>query len=151
MTNRTLDTEIRLIELVDAWGADPALWPEQPGDSALSILAAPGPRLAAALADARALDEALADLPMVPVPAGLERAILAAAPKPAPPRGASLWQWPARLFAGTGAAMASLVLGVSIGLAGAAPAQASLQEPDGAVYAALGLDAYSLDIAEDLE
>lgn len=148
----TARLEQSLIDQIEAYGADPATWPQVPGADALALLADPGPRLAAAFEEARLLDAALGEIPIVPLPAGLERAILAAAPGPArSSRGAGLFEWPARLVAGAGAAFASLALGLSIGLTSAAPATASLEEPDGAVFAALGLDAYSFDLGETVE
>ena len=53
-------TEDRLIELIEAWGADPSAFPEAERAAARAMLAAQPARFAAAIAEARALDAALA-------------------------------------------------------------------------------------------
>ena len=76
-------TEDRLIELIDIWGADPDAYPEAERAGAKAMLAAQPLRFAAALADARALDAAFAQLPDIRPSAALVEALIASAPKPA--------------------------------------------------------------------
>ena len=75
-------TEDRLIELIEAWGADPDGFPEAERAAAKALLAAHPQRFAAALAEARALDAALARMPDVLPPPALTEALVASAPKP---------------------------------------------------------------------
>lgn len=75
-------TEDRLIELIESWGADPSAFPEAERAQARALLAANPERFAVAIAEARALDAALARMPgILPSPA-LTEAIIASAPKP---------------------------------------------------------------------
>jgi len=133
--------EDRLIAIVEAYGAEPSLWPaEVRREGDLALMAAPSPRLAAAITAADRLDTLLDDLGPPPLPAGLERAILDAAPAP------SWWQSllapvPRRLsWLPASGALASLAIGLAIGL-GTASSGAGLAEPapeDEILYAALG-------------
>ena len=155
MNNQDL-TERRLIELIDAWGADPAGWPVDARTPAvLAALEDPSPAVGGARRAAHELDLRLARLPQAEPPAGLAGKILAGAPAPRKFRpgwrsgviGALLPSgqvWPA------GAALASLAIGLVIGLQAAETA-----EPDGTddevIYAALGLQTYDAGLGEGLE
>jgi len=75
-------TEDRLIELIEAWGADPSAYPEAERAAAKALLAARPERFAEALAEARALDAALARMPEILPSAALTEALIASAPKP---------------------------------------------------------------------
>lgn len=137
-------TEDRVLELIEAYGAEPMGWPEDERDAARALIEADPDAFADALAVARALDEAM-ELEQVPEPsARLADAILAAAPT-APPARASLFgglssllfpqgvRWPA------GAALASLLMGLVGGYAYASTG-AGYDQVDSAYYAAFGLD-----------
>lgn len=149
-------SEHRLIELVDAWGVDPAGWPDEARTpSVFAALSDPTPALAKALAEARETDELLTGLIVAQAPAGLAERILADAPEPARLQwrglgdifrsaGPSGALWPA------GAALASLATGVFIGLQ-----MADVPEPvepvDEAIYAALGLQNFDSGLEGDFE
>jgi len=137
-------TEDRVLELIEAYGAEPMGWPEDERDAARALLEANPEAFAEALTVARALDEALAiDVAPEP-PAQLADAILAAAPR-APRANAGLLgglsailfpqgvRWPA------GAALASLVMGLVGGYAYASTG-IGYDQADSAYYAAFGFD-----------
>lgn len=137
-------TEDRVLELIEAYGAEPTCWPEDERGAARALLDANPDAFADALAVARMLDEAM-ELEEVPEPsAQLADAILAAAPT-APPARASLFgglssllfpqgvRWPA------GAALASLLMGLVGGYAYASTG-VGYDQADSAYYAAFGLD-----------
>jgi hypothetical protein len=74
-------TDERLLELIETWGADPAAFPEAERVAATARLHEAPERFADAVAAARALDAALADLPdILPSPA-LAASLIASAPK----------------------------------------------------------------------
>jgi hypothetical protein len=75
-------TEDRLFELIEAWGADPSAYPEAERAAARALLAAEPQRFAQALAEARALDAALARMPEIIPSASLTEVLVASAPKP---------------------------------------------------------------------
>lgn len=143
-------TEDRLIELIEAYGADPAAWPAAERDAGAAMLAGPSARVRAALEEATALDRQMAALGTPEPPARLHAAVLDAAPRPARGRRAG-WLgilprpgWPA------GAAFASLLAGFFMGATVAAE-PASTVPGESAVYAALGLDAYGVAFLEERE
>lgn len=155
MTDKTLSEE-ELVALIGAYGADPEAWPEATRAAAGAALALPSPAVSEALAEARALDALLADLPEFRPPAGLAKRILADAPSP--PRAAGgVWRrlkeralpggqlWPA------GAALASLVMGLLIGLnLPATSAGEADEDAEAAIYAALGVDTFGVSLDEEL-
>ncbi len=111
-------TPDRLLELIAAYGADTAAYPEAEQAPARALLAAEPHAFAAALAEARALDAALSAIPEPSVSGRLRGAILADAPKPARQRPAVSW---GRLFgvrdawipaSGLAAAAAGLLAGL---------------------------------------
>lgn len=136
-------TPDRVLELIAAYGSEPALWPEEECAAAQSLLTATPDLFADALEEARRIEQLLAaeDVPE-PSP-GLAEAILAQAPQAGPARN-SLWgalsgllfpqgvRWPA------GAALASLVMGLVGGYAYASTG-AGYDQADSAYYAAFGL------------
>lgn len=138
-------TDERLIELIEAYGADPAGWPEPWDEAGRAALMAPGPRLAAVLEAAEGLDRMLAGLAPVDPPAGLAARILETAPAPPPVRrsgrlagflsGRALWPAPA--------ALASLVLGLMIGVSLPGDTSGSSDGADAAIHAALGLEDFN--------
>ena len=143
-------TEDRLIEVIDAFGADPSVWPVTDAEAAASMLAAPSARVQSALDEAMALDAELAELIGPEPPEHLHAAILDSAPRPAAAR-------PRRWFNGmlqpawsTGAALASLAVGFVMGTT--LLAEPTQSEPgESAVYAALGIEAYGFDFIEEGE
>lgn len=142
-------TEARLLEILDSWGADPAAWPAGERAGALALLQARPDLFGQALAEALALDELLAALPL-PMPSdALTASILSGAVPGRPPR-AARWASPVqagrlRPVAGLVAAAAGLVMGLM-----AAPATGGTQpdELETLVVAVLGFDmnAYSLEV-----
>lgn len=109
----------RFTALCEAYGGDPARWPEGERAAALAMTAA-DPAAAQALADARALDETLEASRPVPPSAVLRDRILASAPKPRPASGLR-FGWGLRAGLGAGLAAAGIA-GVLVGSALTAPA-----------------------------
>lgn len=133
-------TEDRLIELIEAWGADPAGFPESERAGARALLAARPERFAAALAAAHALDAALARMPEILPSAALTEALVASAPKPAVSRGRAVFprfaSWaPASGFA---ALAAGLFMGVMVAPAASAANDTAVVET--VLEHALGFD-----------
>ncbi|MCI4646442.1 MAG: hypothetical protein MRY64_16795 [Hyphomonadaceae bacterium] len=136
-----VQTEAELLDLIEAYGADLAAWPEDLADAARAWLEHPSPVVRAALEEAVSLDAMLAELPQVEPPAHLARAILDQAPQPAKaPEGARTWlswlQMPAR----TGAALASLAVGLSVGFGTAAASAPAGDDFDTVMSQALGYE-----------
>ncbi|WP_321490339.1 hypothetical protein [uncultured Hyphomonas sp.] len=143
----TLSDE-RILDLIAAYGADPAAFPEAERAAATRRIAeAPG-LFAKVLDDARRLDQFLDLVPEADVSASLRNSLLASAPKPQraarPERGLGRFL-PGWLPAG---AVASLVMGIMIGVNVSLPSSvASAQttdETDAVMYAALGFGDYEL-------
>ena len=143
MTDMTISTE-RVLELIDAYGAEPGAWPEEERAAASLRIAESPDVFASALADARALDQLLLS-EIIPEPsAALSDAILAEAPTVNAeqkrtafrlssllfPQGA---RWPA------GAALASLLMGL-VGGYSYASTGVGYDQVDVAYYAAFGID-----------
>lgn len=85
-----MNTE-RLQTLIEAYGADPARWPEAERAAAAQLAAASGADTS--LQQARALDaELAAALPLPSLPQGLRARILRSAPQPLRPWWHELWQ-----------------------------------------------------------
>ncbi|MCF6328740.1 MAG: hypothetical protein L3J02_02935 [Henriciella sp.] len=142
---RSGPTVERVLDLIEAYGADPGAWPDGERDAAQAVIDAQPETFAAALSDARAVDAALTR-ETVPEPASaLAAAILKHAPT-APgaqtsglgwlrdiifPQGA---RWPAT------AALASLIMGIAGGYAYAATGPLPYDQADAAYYAAFGYD-----------
>ncbi len=138
-------TDERLIALIEAYGADPGSWPEPWDEAGRTALKAPGPAVAASLQAAQGLDRMLAGLAPIEPPAGLAARILQVAPAPPPVRrrgwraglmsAPSLWPAPA--------ALASLVLGLVIGVSLPANPVEPEDGADAAIHAALGLEDFT--------
>lgn len=123
-------TPARFAALLDAYGADPARWPEGERAAALAFLDA-DPAARQARADAARLDAVLDRAPVEPPSAALMDRVLAAAPpaRPAPPQpralgpGGRIVGWLGALVPGAGAwqptaaLAAALVLGLAVGYA----------------------------------
>lgn len=133
-------TEDRLIELIEAWGADPSGFPQADRTAAKALLAARPERFAAALSGAQALDAALARMPEVLPSAMLAEALIASAPQARPARGGfslpKVAPWaPASGFA---ALAAGLFMGVLA--APAASASGDAEDIEAVIAHALGYD-----------
>lgn len=148
--NKSVLSDERIFDLIGAYGADPSAFPEaEQAAAARRIAAAPG-LFAAALEEARRLDSLLEMVPEVDVPASLRDSLLASAPKQKKVSrfeggfGRFLPSW---LPAG---AVASLVMGVLIGVNVSLPASVAsaetntTDEADAVMYAALGFGDYEL-------
>lgn len=143
MTREKMTRE-RVLELIEAFGAEPGGWPEEERAAASALIEAEPNAFAEALSEARALDAVLLSEAM-PEPSGdLAAAILADAPVAASERKSVLGRlssvvfprgvrWPA------GAALASLVMGLVGGYAYAA-GDVGYDQADEVYYAAFGVD-----------
>lgn len=136
-------TEARVIELIEAYGHEPAAWPESERDAAEALLRASPDVFADAIADARMLDAALSAMPEPSIPAGLAERIIASAPAPKRSVRAGPFEGLKDLFSIGGkmwpsaTAMASAAFGVMIGYGAIGTAQvASVDTAEEAVYAA---------------
>ena len=132
-------TDARLIELIEAWGADAAAYPESERDAARALLAKAPERFAAELKAARDMDTLLGGMPDVMPSATLTAALIDSAPRARAERRswfAAMPRWPAV------GALASLAIGLAIGLGTAQTGPGSTTEDpvDTLVYAALGFD-----------
>tara|TARA_R110000764_G_scaffold20424_4_gene52607 strand:+ start:26554 stop:26997 length:444 start_codon:yes stop_codon:yes gene_type:complete len=132
-------TDARLIALIEAWGADVHAFPETERDAAAALLSAEPQRFAPHLTAAREMDILLGAMPEAAPSAALTAALIDSAPKPKSLRRswfAALPRWPAA------GALASLAIGLAIGLGTAQPVTGDTSEDavDTLVYAALGFD-----------
>lgn len=143
-------TEDRLLELIAAWGADPSGWPEAEQPAARALLAVQPERFAAALAEARALDEALAGLPDILPSTALEEAIIASARRPRAARNG--FRLPKFVPWAPAGGFAALAAGVMLGLvvAPAASATSDTDEVASVLEQVLGYDptVYAEDLGE---
>ncbi len=73
-------TNARVFELIEAYGPEPAAWPEAEQTAAVDLLQRHPEEFAGALQEARELDAALAALPEPQAPSGLAARIVASAP-----------------------------------------------------------------------
>ena len=146
--NTPIVSDERIIALIEAYGAEASAYPEAERQAAARRMAeAPG-LFAKALEDARRLDDVLNLVPEVDVPASLRDSLIASAPKPARAGRAQsglLRFLPGWLPAG---AVASLVMGLLIGVNVSLPASVAnadtTDEADAVMYAALGFGDYEL-------
>lgn len=143
MTREKMTVE-RVLELIEAFGAEPGGWPEAERDAASARIAAEPDTFAEALSEARALDQALLNEALPEPSQDLAASILVSAPIAASkrksvfstlssvlfPRGV---RWPA------GAALASLVMGLVGGYAYASTG-VGYDQADAVYYAAFGVD-----------
>jgi hypothetical protein len=121
-------TDDRLIELIESWGADPSAFPQAERGAARALLAAHPERFAPAIAEARALDAALARMPDVFPPPALTAALIASAPKPKRAGGALRVPKFAPWAPASGAA--ALAAGLFMGLMAAPSASADSETDD---------------------
>ena len=133
-------TEDRLIELIEAWGADPSAFPEAERAAARAMLAAQPARFAAVIAEARALDAALARLPEILHSAALTGRLAASAPSPK--AAASGFRLPKLAPWAPASGVAALAAGLFMGVmaAPAASASSDMSEVESVLEHALGYD-----------
>ena len=143
MTNNSISPE-RVLELIEAYGAESSAWPSHERAAAIALMNQQPERFETALVAARALDQLLSTEPLPEPRSDLAAAILATAPAARPVQQSWLGVLSAKVFPqGTrwpaGAALASLVMGVFGGYAYASSG-IGYDQADAAYYAAFGLD-----------
>lgn len=143
MTSKAITTE-RVLELIDAYGAEPGGWPEGERATAEALIAAEPAQFASALTEARALDQLLLSESVDEPGSQLLDDILADAPAPALERkklfgGLSTILFPQGVRWPAGAAFASLLMGLVGGYAYAS-GDVGYDEADAAYYAAFSVD-----------
>lgn len=143
MTDQSM-TPDRVIELIEAYGAETGAWPEDERGAAIQLLTTQPSLFEAALEAARALDALLASEPVAEPSAALSAAILAQAPAPRTAKNGPFGQLSAILFPQgvrwpAGAAIASLFMGLVGGYAYASTG-VGYDQADAAYYAAFGYD-----------
>jgi len=137
-------TPDRVLELIEMYGAETGAWPDVEREAAMAHLSWSPDLFAAALEEARALDQMLLKEELPEPGRALSEAILANAPKTAPVRknafGGILTlifpqgvRWPA------GAALASLLMGL-VGGYSYASTGVGYDQADAAYYAAFGVE-----------
>ena len=142
-------TDTRVLELIDAYGADTNGFPEAERAAAKRRMSEAPAVFALALEQARLLDGLLDRTPDVTVSASLREALISGAPAPEKVPGRSalgLMRFlPGWMPAG---AVASLAMGILIGVNVSVPASVATastdEEADAVMYAALGFGDYSL-------
>ncbi len=143
MKDMTISTE-RVLELIAAYGAEPGAWPEDERVAATELVTTSPDLFAAALEEARALDQMLLN-EQVPEPSlQLSESILTAAPTPKPAArgvlgGLSTLIFPQGVRWPAGAALASLMMGLVGGYAYASTG-AGYDQADLAYYAAFSVE-----------
>ncbi|NMM44500.1 hypothetical protein HH303_08415 [Rhodospirillaceae bacterium KN72] len=117
----TTMTKERFLEILDAYGADSRRWPESERIDALRFAASGDAMIMEAVAEAQSLD-AMLDGAAVPTlsPQAMARLRAHAHPSPLAPLSAAihkLLQWQGPIWQPAGALAASLILGLTLGLA----------------------------------
>ncbi len=142
---RSGPTVERVLDLIEAYGADPGTWPEDVRDAAQTVIDAQPEAFAAALSDARAVDAALTR-ETIPEPASdLAAVILKHAPT-APSAQTSGLDWLRDIIFPQGtpwpatAALASLIMGIAGGYAYASTGPLPYDQADAVYYVAFGYD-----------
>ncbi len=131
-------TNARVLELIEAYGADLSAWPANERQAARTLMEANPELFAAALAEAQALDTALIELDLPPLRAPLEARLTASAPmqqaKILPLRPRTVWP---NLIPAAAAASVAITLGASLGMAAAAQ---SASDPADAAFELFALE-----------
>ncbi|HRX72973.1 MAG TPA: hypothetical protein P5341_02610 [Hyphomonas sp.] len=145
----SLISDARILELIGAYGADLAAFPEAERAGAARRIAEVPAVFAAALEEARLLDDVLGRMPDVTVSPALREALVSSAPKAktAPVRsGTGLRRFlPGWLPAGAVASLAmGLLIGVNVSMPATVATASADDEADAVMYAALGFGDYSL-------
>lgn len=132
-------TDARLIELIEAWGADATAYPESERDAAKALLMKAPERFAAELKAARDMDALLGGMPDVMPSPALTAALIDSAPRARTQRRSWFAAMPRWSAVG---ALASLAIGLAIGLGTTqtAPTNTTEEAVDTLIYAALGFD-----------
>jgi len=138
-------SDARVLALIEAYGADPDMFPDAERSGARALMTDHPERFAAALEAARQMDALLGGMPEIVTPDSLRNALIASVPQVAPARKFS-WKLPVWIPAG---ALASLTVGVFAGMSVAQPATTQDEQAEAAVYASLGFDTYTLDLEEE--
>ena len=143
-------TDDRLMELIEAWGADPDGFPEAERAAAKGLLAAHPARFAAALEEARALDLALSGMPEILPSRDLTEALIASAPKPRRAAGKPLFSWRSPWAPASGFAALATGLFMGVMMAPSASAASETEEVETMLEHVLGYDpaAYTEDLGE---
>lgn len=113
-------TEDRILELIEAYGADPMRWPVDERAAAQTLLAASDdPRLRTSLAAAKDLDTLLSTATVPAISPDARYRLYAEAAAPTAPSAwlRRLFDWPGPIWQPTGALAAALVLGIWVGIA----------------------------------
>lgn len=149
-------TETRVFELIEAYGPEPVAWPDAERDAASDLLRANSDVFADAIAEARALDLALAGLEEPQPPADLAARIIASAPisREQETSAPGLIAWiKSQLMVGgsilpSASALASSAVGLIIGYGAIGTTQvADVDYADEAVYAAFD-EGYDFDVGD---
>ena len=149
-------TEARVFELIEAYGPEPAAWPEAERDAASDLLQSNADMFAEAIAGARALGMALSSLAEPQPAADLAARIIASAPvmsKPAIKAPGFLTRLKSKLMIGgsilpSASALASSAVGLIIGYGVIGTTQvAETNYADEAVYAAFD-EGYDFDAGD---
>lgn len=147
-------TETRVLELIEAYGPEPAAWPEAERGAAEAVLRAAPDAFADAIEGARLLDAALADLPEPQAPAGLAERIIASAPtasantQPGFLSKVKSWLTIGGSIIPSASALASSAVGLIIGYSTLGTVQvADVDYADEAVYAAFD-EGYDFDLGD---
>ena len=150
-------TNERVIQLIEAYGPEPAAWPEEERGAAETLLKRAPDLFADALEDARMLDAALASLPEPQAPAGLAERIITSAPFARAEETSSLLAKLKSIISiggsviPTASALASAAVGLMVGYGALGTVQtADVDTAEEALYAALdgGFDFYSGDFSQ---
>ena len=140
-----LISDDRILALIETYGADPHMFPEEERAAARARMKAHPEHFSVAIAAAREIDALLGEVPDVVTSESLHDALIASAPKAAPAR-KSGWKLPVWIPAG---ALASLTVGVFAGMSVAQPITTQDEQAEAAVYAALGFDTYTLVLEDE--
>lgn len=147
-------TEARVFELIEAYGPEPAAWPEAERETGAAFLRGAPETFAEAVAEARLLDAALGAMPQPQAPTGLAERIIASAPQRATRAGPGILPKLKSVFSIGGSlipsasALASSALGLVIGYSVLGTTQmAEVDYAEEAIYAAFD-DGYDFDLGD---
>jgi len=147
-------TEARVFELIEAYGPEPAAWPEAERETATAFLRGAPETFRNAIVEARILEAALAAMPEPQPPAGLAERIIASAPVAIFDSGPGLFSRLKSIFSIGGSlvpsasALASSALGLVIGYGALGTTQvAELDYAEEAIYAAFD-DSFDFDMGD---
>ena len=144
----------RVLEVIEAYGADPQVWPDEDRAQVEAAIAQAPDLYEAALNEARLLDEVLSLETVPEPPISLFEDVLRAAPRGASTQSTSRVWWLRALFPDgvrwpAGAAFASLAMGVGGGFSYAATGPEPYTETEQVYLEAFGYDTYDTWLAEE--